>query len=70
VDAVAAPFAWERQIAGLEGVTAAGDPLPPKTLERNLLLAVRKVEEGLVRDPFERADETTFSGVAEANCRT
>src|SRR5258707_8084725 len=33
LDALGAPFAWERQIAGMEGVTAAGDPLPPKTLE-------------------------------------
>src|SRR5277367_2171319 len=31
--ALGAPFEWERQIAGLEGVKAAGDPLPPKTLE-------------------------------------
>ena len=31
--ALGAPFEWERQIAGLEGVKTAGDPLPPKTLE-------------------------------------
>jgi len=32
LDAVGAPFEWDRQIAGLEGVTTAGDPLPPATL--------------------------------------
>src|SRR3981081_1680307 len=31
--ALGAPFEWDRQIAGLEGVKAAGDPLPPKTIE-------------------------------------
>jgi isocitrate dehydrogenase (NAD+) len=29
LDALGAPFEWDRQIAGLEGVKAAGDPLPP-----------------------------------------
>jgi len=33
LDALGAPFVWDRQIAGLQGVTTAGDPLPPKTLE-------------------------------------
>jgi isocitrate dehydrogenase (NAD+) len=32
LDALGAPFAWDRQIAGLEGVTTAGDPLPAATL--------------------------------------
>lgn len=32
-DALGAPFAWDRQIAGLGGVQAAGDPLPPATLD-------------------------------------
>ncbi|MEO8040859.1 MAG: isocitrate/isopropylmalate family dehydrogenase, partial [Betaproteobacteria bacterium] len=31
--ALGAPFEWDRQIAGLGGVQAAGDPLPPATLE-------------------------------------
>jgi isocitrate dehydrogenase (NAD+) len=31
-DALDAPFVWDRQAAGLEGVTSAGDPLPPATL--------------------------------------
>ncbi len=33
LDAVGAPFEWDRQIAGLGGVTAAGDPLPQATLD-------------------------------------
>ena len=33
LEALGAPFAWDRQVAGLEGVNAAGDPLPPKTIE-------------------------------------
>jgi len=33
LDALGAPFAWDRQIAGLGGVQAAGDPLPAATLE-------------------------------------
>ena len=32
LDAVGAPFEWDRQIAGLEGVKTAGDPLPAATL--------------------------------------
>ena len=28
-----APFQWDRQIAGLEGVKTAGDPLPPRTID-------------------------------------
>jgi isocitrate dehydrogenase (NAD+) len=31
--ALGAPFVWDRQIAGLEGVTTAGDPLPKATLD-------------------------------------
>ena len=33
LDALGAPFEWDRQIAGLEGIEAAGDPLPPQTIE-------------------------------------
>jgi isocitrate dehydrogenase (NAD+) len=33
LDALGAPFQWDRQIAGLEGVKASGDPLPAPTLE-------------------------------------
>jgi isocitrate dehydrogenase (NAD+) len=33
LDALGAPFEWDRQIAGLAGVAAAGDPLPPATLD-------------------------------------
>ena len=31
--AIGAPFEWHRQVAGLEGVKSAGDPLPQATLE-------------------------------------
>src|ERR1700683_1052959 len=33
LEALGAPFQWDAQIAGLEGVKTAGDPLPPKTLD-------------------------------------
>ena len=33
LEALGAPFEWDRQVAGLEGVKAAGDPLPPRTLD-------------------------------------
>jgi isocitrate dehydrogenase (NAD+) len=33
LDALGAPFAWDRQVAGMEGVKSAGDPLPPKTID-------------------------------------
>jgi len=33
LDALGTPFAWDRQIAGLEGVKSAGDPLPAATLD-------------------------------------
>jgi len=33
LDALGAPFDWDRQVAGFEGVRTAGDPLPPATLE-------------------------------------
>ncbi len=33
LDAVQAPFEWDRQIAGLGGVKASGDPLPAATLD-------------------------------------
>jgi isocitrate dehydrogenase (NAD+) len=33
LDALNAPFIWDRQIAGLEGVRTANDPLPGKTLD-------------------------------------
>ena len=32
LDALGAPFEWDRQIAGFEGVRTAGDPLPAATL--------------------------------------
>ena len=32
LDALGAPFQWDPQVAGLEGVKAAGDPLPPRTI--------------------------------------
>src|ERR1700736_644872 len=33
LEALGAPFEWDTQVAGLEGVKAAGDPLPPKTID-------------------------------------
>jgi isocitrate dehydrogenase (NAD+) len=33
LDALGAPFDWDRQVAGLAGVTAAGDPLPAAALD-------------------------------------
>ena len=33
LDALKAPFDWDHQIAGLEGVKRVGDPLPPATLQ-------------------------------------
>ena len=33
LDALGAPFVWDRQIAGLGGVTSCGDPLPEPTLQ-------------------------------------
>jgi isocitrate dehydrogenase (NAD+) len=33
LDAVAVPFEWDSQVAGLAGVKAAGDPLPQATLD-------------------------------------
>ncbi len=32
LDALGTPFAWDRQVAGLEGVKSEGDPLPAATL--------------------------------------
>ena len=32
LDALGAPFEWDTQVAGLEGVKTAGDPLPPATI--------------------------------------
>src|SRR6202042_2223058 len=33
LEALGAPFEWDRQIAGLQGVKAEGDPLPARALE-------------------------------------
>jgi isocitrate dehydrogenase (NAD+) len=33
LEALNAPFEWDRQIAGLEAIKTAGDPLPPATLD-------------------------------------
>jgi isocitrate dehydrogenase (NAD+) len=33
LEALGAPFQWDSQTAGLEGVKSAGDPLPPKTID-------------------------------------
>ena len=33
LQALGAPFEWDTQIAGLQGVKSAGDPLPPRTID-------------------------------------
>jgi isocitrate dehydrogenase (NAD+) len=33
LDALGAPFAWERQLGGMAGIAAGGDPLPKATLD-------------------------------------
>ena len=33
LDALGAPFTWDRQLAGMEAVKSVGDPLPAKTIE-------------------------------------
>ncbi|MBI4757050.1 MAG: NAD-dependent isocitrate dehydrogenase [Betaproteobacteria bacterium] len=43
LDALGVPFVWDRQVAGMGGVTACGDPLPPACIEsiRNTRLALK-----------------------------
>src|SRR5467141_206928 len=43
LDALQAPFQWDRQVAGMQGLKTAGDPLPPATLEsiRHTRLALK-----------------------------
>jgi isocitrate dehydrogenase (NAD+) len=43
LEALGAPFKWDQQIAGMAGVTACGDPLPPACLDsiRNTRLALK-----------------------------
>jgi isocitrate dehydrogenase (NAD+) len=50
LDALKAPFEWDRQIAGLGGVQLAGDPLPQATLDsiRRTRLALK----GPLETPF------------------
>src|ERR1035441_5349987 len=33
LQALGAPFEWDRQVAGMEGVKSAGDPLPAQTID-------------------------------------
>jgi len=33
LSALGAPFEWDRQVAGMEGVKTAGDPLPAQTID-------------------------------------
>ena len=47
LDALGAPFQWDRQVAGLEGVKAAGDPLPSGTID-----SIRRTRLGL-KGPLE-----------------
>ncbi len=43
LDALGAPFKWDQQLAGMAGVTACGDPLPPACLDsiRSTKLALK-----------------------------
>jgi isocitrate dehydrogenase (NAD+) len=43
LDTIGAPFVWDRQVAGLGGVVACGDPLPPACVEsiRHTRLALK-----------------------------
>jgi isocitrate dehydrogenase (NAD+) len=43
LDALGAPFKWDQQVAGMAGVNACGDPLPPACLDsiRNTRLALK-----------------------------
>lgn len=43
LDALGAPFVWDRQIAGMAGVNSCGDPLPPACLDsiRSTRLALK-----------------------------
>src|SRR5258706_2453706 len=43
LEALGTPFQWDTQVAGLEGVKSAGDPLPPKTIDsiRHTRLALK-----------------------------
>jgi isocitrate dehydrogenase (NAD+) len=43
LDAIGAPFVWDRQVAGLGGLVACGDPLPPACVEsiRHTRLALK-----------------------------
>jgi isocitrate dehydrogenase (NAD+) len=47
LEALRAPFQWDRQVAGLEGVKAAGDPLPSGTID-----SIRRTRLGL-KGPLE-----------------
>ncbi len=60
LDALGAPFEWDRQVAGLEGVRVASDPLPAATLQsiRDTRLALK----GPLETP-------TGSGYRSANVR-
>ena len=58
--ALGAPFQWDRQVAGLEGVRTAGDPLPKATLD-----SVRRTRLAL-KGPLETP---TGSGYRSSNVR-
>ncbi|MBX3626519.1 MAG: NAD-dependent isocitrate dehydrogenase [Rhizobacter sp.] len=60
LDAVGAPFEWDRQVAGLGGIAAAGDPLPKATLD-----SIRKTRLAL-KGPLETP---SGSGYRSSNVR-
>ena len=63
LDALGAPFQWDRQVAGMAGVTACGDPLPPACLDsiRNTKLALK--------GPLETPDRRRLSLVQRPSAR-
>ncbi|MFN6961237.1 MAG: isocitrate/isopropylmalate dehydrogenase family protein [Rhodocyclaceae bacterium] len=50
LDALGAPFVWDRQVAGAAGVAAVGDPLPPECL--NSIRKTRLALKGPLETPI------------------
>ena len=72
LDALGAPFEWDRQIAGLEGVTSAGDVrVMPVTASVTEVVCPEAVpSDGRVGLVFEQAVVTANSASASTNGTT